>query len=38
MLSERWKCTETGYISNPSGLSKYQNVRNIDTSKRIKLE
>ena len=37
MLSQRWKCTETDYISNPSGLSKYQNVRGIDTSKRIRI-
>jgi hypothetical protein len=38
MLSEKWKCTETGYISNPSGLSKYQNRRGIDTTKRIRVE
>jgi hypothetical protein len=34
---QRWQCTETGYISNASGLSAYQNKRCIDTSKRIRL-
>jgi hypothetical protein len=33
----KWKCTETGYISNAGGLSAYQKKRGIDTSKRIKL-
>jgi hypothetical protein len=37
ILSQKWQCTETGYISNPSGLSKYQNRRGIDTSKRIRI-
>ncbi len=35
--SQRWQCTETGYISTPAGLSKYQNKRGIDTSKRIRI-
>jgi hypothetical protein len=35
--SQRWQCTETGYISTSSGLSKYQNRRGIDTSKRIRI-
>lgn len=38
MLSQKWKCLETGYISNPPGLSKYQNRRGIDTSKRVRIE
>jgi hypothetical protein len=35
--SQRWKCTETGFISNPGSLSKYQKARGIDTSKRVKI-
>lgn len=34
----KWKCTETGYISNAGGLSSYQNKRGIDTTKRVKLD
>jgi hypothetical protein len=37
ILSQKWQCTETGYISNPSGLSLYQNRRGIDTSNRIRI-
>ncbi len=33
----KWKCIETGYISNAGGLSAYQKKRGIDTSKRVKL-
>jgi len=36
--SQRWICTETGHISNPCGLTKYQMARNIDTYKRKRLE
>ena len=36
--SQKWMCTETGYISNAAGLANYQRKRNIDTSKRIRLE
>ena len=36
--SQRWMCLETGHITNPGALSSYQNKRNIDVSKRIKLE
>lgn len=32
--SQKWMCLETGYISNPGGLTKYQNARGVDTSKR----
>lgn len=35
--SQRWQCTETGYVSNPASLSRYQRKRGIDTSKRIRL-
>lgn len=35
--AQKWKCTETGYVSNPGGLSKYQQARGIDTSKRIRI-
>jgi hypothetical protein len=35
--SQRWRCTETGFISNPGSLSKYQKARGIDTSKRVKI-
>lgn len=36
--SQKWQCLETGYISTPSGLTRYQRNRGIDTSKRIRLE
>ena len=36
--SQKWKCLETGYISNPAGLSSYQKARGIDTSLRERLE
>lgn len=36
--SQRWQCTETGFISSPGSLSNYQKARGIDTSKRIRLE
>lgn len=36
--SQKWKCTETGYVSHASGLTSYQNKRGIDTSKRIKVD
>ena len=35
--SQRWQCTETGYIGNAGVLALYQNKRGIDTSKRVKL-
>ena len=35
--SQKWICLETGYISNPAGLSSYQRARGIDYSRRIKL-
>jgi hypothetical protein len=36
--SQRWKCTETGYVSNAGALTNYQRARGIDTSKRIRIE
>jgi hypothetical protein len=35
--SQKWQCTETGYVSNAGVLTLYQRHRGIDTSKRIKL-
>jgi hypothetical protein len=35
--SQKWKCTETGFISNPGNLTQYQRARGIDTSKREKI-
>jgi hypothetical protein len=34
---QRWMCIETGHISTPGPLTRYQNHRNIDINKRIKL-
>lgn len=36
--SQKWKCTETGYVSHAAGLTVYQNKRGIDTSNRIKVD
>lgn len=36
--SQKWKCTITGYVSNPGALSNYQKHRGIDTSNRIKIQ
>jgi hypothetical protein len=35
--SQRWQCIETGFITNPGNLTKYQRARGIDTSKRIRI-
>ena len=35
--SQKWQCTETGYISNAGVLTLYQRRNGIDTSKRIRL-
>jgi hypothetical protein len=35
---QRWMCLETGFVTNAGNLTKYQKARNIDTSKRIKIE
>ena len=31
----KFKCTVTGFISSPGGLTKYQKLRGIDTSNRV---
>ena len=31
---QKWECLETGFITNPGNLTKYQKARGIDTSKR----
>ncbi len=36
-MASKWMCLETGHISNPVNLSRYQNKRGIDKSRRIKL-
>jgi hypothetical protein len=36
--SQKWKCTETGFIANPGNLTQYQKARGIDTSKRERIE
>jgi general stress protein YciG len=35
--SQKWQCTETGFITNAGNLTKYQKKRSIDTSKRIRI-
>jgi hypothetical protein len=35
--SQKWRCLETGYITNAGALSAYQKARNIDTSKRVRV-
>jgi hypothetical protein len=35
--SQKWECTETGYVSNAGALSHYQRTRGIDTSKRRRI-
>ena len=35
--SQKWVCTETGYVSTPGGLSRYQKAKGIDTSKRVRI-
>jgi hypothetical protein len=37
IMSQKWQCTETGFTSTISGLTRYQKNRNIDTSKRKKI-
>jgi hypothetical protein len=35
--SQKWKCLETGFITNPGALTRYQKSKGIDTSKREKI-
>jgi hypothetical protein len=36
--SQRWKCTETGFITTPGPLSTYQRARGIDISQRVRVQ
>jgi hypothetical protein len=36
--SQKWKCTETGHITNAAALTRYQRKRGIDTTKRMRIE
>jgi len=36
--SQKWMCLETGHITTSGPLTRYQKTRNIDTSKRIRLQ
>jgi hypothetical protein len=38
MNSQKWMCLETGFITNPGSLTRYQRARVIDTSKRVRIE
>lgn len=35
--AQKWKCLETGFITNPGALSGFQRSRGIDTSKRVRV-
>jgi len=35
--SQKWLCLETGHISTPTGLTKHQKNRGIDTTKRVRI-
>ena len=37
VASQRWICLETGFITNAGNLTKYQNKRGIETSKRVRI-
>lgn len=37
IISQKWMCGETGYITNAGSLSNYQKKRGIDTSKRKRI-
>ena len=36
--AQRWECLETGHISSPTGLTRHQKNRGIDTTKRKRIE
>lgn len=38
LAAQKWQCTETGYISSPGGLSRYQNKRGISVKKRKRIQ
>ena len=35
--TQRWECTETGYITTSGPLTAYQRAKGIDTSKRVRI-
>jgi hypothetical protein len=35
--SQKWMCLETGHISTPGGLARFQNARGIDITKRVRV-
>jgi hypothetical protein len=35
--SQKWECTETGFVANAGNLARYQRARGIDTSKRKRI-
>ena len=35
--SQKWMCLETGFITSPGALGRYQKARGIDTSKRKRI-
>lgn len=35
--SQKWQCLETGFVTNPGNLTKYQKARGIDVAKRIRI-
>jgi len=37
VCSQKWECLETGFITNPENLTKYQKARGIDTLKRKRI-
>jgi len=36
--SQKFQCTVTGFITNAGGLAKYQKIRGIDTSNRVRID
>ena len=38
MNRTKWRCLETGFVTSPGPLSRYQKARGIDTSLREKVE
>lgn len=36
--TEKWMCTETGFVSTSGPLTLYQRKRGIDTSKRKRVD
>jgi len=36
--NQKWKCTETGFITNAGNLTKYQKAQGIDTNNRVRIQ